>query len=99
MQEKMEICQYLPCGLIKKRRAAKFESLRLTAFYQILWWILELLGHCKSAQLETAPTKHGVRKCLFIFIIYYKFGKLSDAIRNHLEWAGSEFLQAFPFLS
>ena len=36
MQEKMEICQYLPCGLIKKRRAAKFESLRLTAFYQIL---------------------------------------------------------------
>ena len=25
-----------------------------------------------SAQLETAPTKHGARKCLFIFIIHHK---------------------------
>ena len=24
-----------------------------------------------SAQLETAPTKHGERKCLFIFRIHY----------------------------
>ena len=36
MQEKMDICRYLPRALIKKRRAAKFESLRLTAFYQTL---------------------------------------------------------------
>ena len=36
MQVKMEICQCLPLRLIKKRRAAKFESLRLTAFYQAL---------------------------------------------------------------
>ena len=30
-----------------------------------------------SAQLETAPTKHGERKCLFIFMIHYK---LRDAL-------------------
>ena len=25
-----------------------------------------------SAQLETAPTKHGEQKCLFIFMIHHK---------------------------
>ena len=39
----------------------------------LLWSILELLGHCNSAQLETAPTKYGARKCLFIFIIHHNF--------------------------
>ena len=34
---------------------------------------IEVLRHCQSAQLETAPTKHGERKCLFIFIIHYKW--------------------------
>ena len=30
------------------------------------------MRHCKSAQLETAPTKQGERRCLFIFMIHYK---------------------------
>ncbi len=33
---------------------------------------LELLEHSVQAQQETAPTKHGERKCLHILIIHYK---------------------------
>ena len=36
MQVKMEICQWLSPCLIKKRRVARFESLRRTAFSQVL---------------------------------------------------------------
>ena len=35
--------------------------------------VLELIRHCQSAQLETAPTKHRERKCLFIFMIHYNW--------------------------
>ena len=60
--------------LIKKRRAAKCRSLRLTAFYQVLWWILELMRHAKSRLVEdadesapvrwkTAPTGVGWMRC------------------------------------
>ena len=40
-----------------------------------------------SAQLETAPTKHGGRKCLFIFIIHHSNIKMSTRPNHQTQSA------------
>ncbi len=47
-----------------------------------------------SAQLETAPTKHGERKCLSVFRIHYNESMNSPIHRDpkRLEQCGNNFL-------